>query len=106
FILCVDRDGIGGRRAVLDNLENEAAGLLNESQLFLSENAWQEIEVWVLAGLELPPKWSWKRVREEANPKEIYYLPFAKVRKVIDHPWEGRKVLAREAATHYRRIRN
>ena len=50
FILCVDRDGQVGRRQRLDQLEAEFAN----DQSFLAENAWEEIETWVLAGLDLP----------------------------------------------------
>ena len=50
FILCVDRDGEIGRRERLDQIEAEFGG-----QRFLAENAWEELETWVLAGLELPP---------------------------------------------------
>ena len=44
FILCVDRDGEVGRRQRLDQLENQFG------PGFLAENAWEEIETWVLAG--------------------------------------------------------
>ena len=50
FILCVDRDGVAGRRQRLDQLENEFNGSVD----FLGENAWEEIETWVLAGWTCP----------------------------------------------------
>ena len=56
---------------------------------FLAENAWQEVEVWVLAGHDLPSDWVWNAVREEPNPKEIYFEPFAKLRNVLDEPGQG-----------------
>ena len=34
---------------------------------FLAENAWEEIEAWVLAGLNLPSDWSWAEVRAEGR---------------------------------------
>ncbi|MCP4402776.1 MAG: hypothetical protein GY801_36420 [bacterium] len=105
FLLCVDRDGVPGRREALNNLERQAANILPEDRQFLAENAWQEIEVWVLAGHTLPKKWNWSEVRAEANPKEIYFLPFAKQRNLLDEPGEGRKTLALEAAKRYSRIR-
>jgi hypothetical protein len=37
--------------------------------------------------------------------KKRYYLPFAASRGVLDLPGEGREHLAREAASHYDRIR-
>jgi len=46
----------------LDQLE---ARFGNDRFVFLAENAWEEIETWVLAGLELPGKWRWADVRAE-----------------------------------------
>lgn len=85
FLLIVDRDGQPGRRQQLERLEGQAgAVLLETNRVFLAENAWQEVEVWVLAGLEdLPKAWSWADIRADAD----------------------REVLAREAAGNYDRIR-
>lgn len=105
FLLCVDRDGNANRQVVLGNLEDQAAAVTGKGRAFLAENAWQEVEVWLLMGHDLPPKWDWKKIRKETHPKETYYLPFAEGRKVIDLPGEGRDKLAREAALHYDRIR-
>ncbi|MBW4474144.1 MAG: hypothetical protein KME45_27775 [Stenomitos rutilans HA7619-LM2] len=49
FLLCVDRDGIEARKVRLEQIERNAAEILKGDRLFLAENAWQEIEVWVLA---------------------------------------------------------
>lgn len=106
FLLCVDRDGKEGRRRILDGIETAAQLVLDADQLLIAENAWQEIEVWVLAGLDLPSKWNWKTIRAEEHPKEAYYLPLAEQRGLLDHPWEGRRVLATEAITRYKRIRS
>lgn len=106
FLLCVDRDGKPGRRKALDGIEKNAAKELGESKVLLAENAWQELEVWILAGHSLSAEWDWKTIRAEEHPKEAFYLPFAEERGVLDHPWEGRKTLAREAAANYKRIRN
>ena len=105
FLLCVDRDGNAHRQVVLANLENQAKTVIGEGRAFLAENAWQEVEVWLLMGHDLLPKWDWKKIREEIHPKETYYLPFAESRGVLDLPGEGRDKLAREAASHYDRIR-
>ncbi|MBI3795503.1 MAG: hypothetical protein HY268_00835 [Deltaproteobacteria bacterium] len=105
FLLCVDRDGKAERRIALDRLEQQAKDALAEGRLFLAENAWQEIEVWVLAGHDLPAAWIWKTIRTEVHPKEVYFLPFAKNRGLLDQPGEGRKTLAHEAARRYVRIR-
>lgn len=105
FLLCVDRDGKEGRREMLDKIEQQAANILTGGRLLLAENAWQEIEVWVLAGHDLPADWNWQFIRNEINPKETYFLPFAAQLHVLDAPGEGRKLLAQEAVRRYSRIR-
>ena len=105
FLLCVDRDGDENRRASLDYIERQARAALPAGRLLLAENAWQEIEVWVLAGHDLPSSWGWHSVRSEVNPKEAYFEPFARQRGVDGDPDGGRKILADEAARRYDRIR-
>jgi len=105
FLLCVDRDGVAARRNRLTGLEGQASLALAPEKLLLAENAWQELEVWVLAGHDLPQEWAWREIREELNPKERYYVAFAKMRRVIDQPAEGRRSLALEAARRYGRIK-
>jgi len=105
FLLCIDRDGRDGRRKTLKNIEENADKILSGGKKLLAENAWQEIEVWVLAGHDLPKEWSWTEIRNENNPKETYFIPFAKLRKVEQSEAEGRKTLADEAAKKYGRIR-
>lgn len=105
FLLCVDRDGVASRRARLAELEAQAAADLPADRVLLAENAWQELEVWVLAGHELPNQWVWREIRDELHPKERYYLPFAKARAMIDQPAEGRRALSLEAARRYDRIK-
>jgi hypothetical protein len=105
FLLCVDRDGLPGRRDALDSLEKKANSFLTGQRAeFLAVNAWQELEVWVLAGHDLPTDWNWKEIRAEANPKERFFQPLAAGRKLLDEPGEGRRTLAREAARRYDRI--
>ncbi len=105
YLLCVDRDGDANRQSVLDSLEKQAKAAVGRDRTFLAENAWQEVEVWLLAGHVLPRKWAWRAIRDEVHPKETYYLPFAESRGVLDLPSEGRDKLAREAASRYDRIR-
>ena len=102
FLLCVDRDGKSGRRQALDSIETQAAALLSPQRRLFAENAWQEVEVWALAGLlDLPDQWKWQQVRQDPNPKEAYFHPLAKQRGVLDDPGEGRKTLAEESARRY-----
>ncbi len=107
FLLIVDRDCDENRRAGLDQLESRAAEFLADSgNVFLAENAWQEVEVWVLAGLkDLPGDWSWREVRAECHPKEVYYDALARQRGLFGAPHDGRNVLAPEAAGRFARIR-
>ncbi|NOZ78358.1 MAG: hypothetical protein GXP48_04095 [Acidobacteria bacterium] len=105
FILCVDRDGEPGRRHQLDTIEKNAMDFLGKTgRFFVAENAWQELEVWVLAGHELPVSWRWANVRQEREAKETYFEPFAKERGVDGEPGGGRKTLALEAVRNFPRI--
>ncbi|MDJ0840084.1 MAG: hypothetical protein QNK37_26465 [Acidobacteriota bacterium] len=105
FLLCVDRDGITERRKSLDHLETKATQFLPEHKYFLAENAWQELEVWVLAGQkDLPGDWNWQDIRQERDPKEAYFIPFSHSRDLVNEPGEGRRTLAREAAGNFTRV--
>lgn len=104
FLLCVDRDGVESRRVSSDAIENRAKEYAPNS-LFLAENAWQELEVWLLAGHDLPKEWVWQEIRAHRDPKEAYFVPFARLRGVLNEPGAGRKSLGMEAASHYSRIR-
>lgn len=107
FLLLVDRDGEPKRRERLDQLEAQAwVHLIATTRQMLAENAWQEVEVWLLAGLrDLPRAWRWEEIRADRDPKENWYDKVAKSRGLLDAPYEGRDVLAREAAANYGRIR-
>ena len=94
FILCVDRDGDVNRRQVLDKLQDAFAG----GPTFLAENAWEELETWTLAGLELPDDWRWSDVRAAVDVKERYFDELARRRGLADAPGGGRKRLGEKAA--------
>ena len=99
FILCVDRDGDKGRRQRLDQIQGEFG------DAFFAENAWEEIETWVLAGLTLPEEWNWQDVRAEIDVKETYFEPLAADRGQSGAPGGGRKPLGEEAARRIGAIR-
>ena len=105
FILCVDRDGVAGRRQSLDNLEAAIQSQFGHSALFLAENAWEELETWVLAGVDLPNNWRWADVRAEVHVKEQYFEPLAAQRGIANSQGGGRKALAEEASRRVRAIR-
>ncbi len=99
FILCVDRDGVVGRRQRLDDIEREFG------PSFLAANAWEELETWVLAGLDLLPGWQWQDVRAEVHVKEQYFEPLAAQRGLSNTPDGGRKALGNEASRNIGAIR-
>lgn len=101
FVLCVDRDGDLGRRVRLDQIEDE----FRNDRIFLAENAWEEIETWALAGLNLPGEWRWADVRAAVDVKERYFKVLAEERGVADGPGGGRKALGEEAARRIDAIR-
>ena len=101
FVLCVDRDGETGRRERPNDLEAE----FGDACLLLAENAWEEIETWVLAGLDLPAGWRWKNVRAEVRVKETYFEPLVEQRGLADEPGGGRKPLAEAASRRINAIR-
>jgi len=107
YLLLVDRDGEAGRVAGLGRLERLASEKLGEhTWTFLGENAWQEVDVWILAGMrDLPREWSWAEVRQDRDPKEAYYEPYVEQRGLSGLPDQGRRRLALEAAKNFRRIR-
>lgn len=101
FILCVDRDGMPGRRQRLDEIEDE----FGHGRAFLAVNAWEEIEVWVLAGLDLPNEWNWQDVRATVKVKEEYFEVVAARLNLASAPGGGRKALAEQASSRINAIR-
>lgn len=90
-----------GRRSRLDTIEQTLAG----PPVFLAENAWEELETWVLAGVQLPAGWNWSEVRTEVHVKEMYFEKLARRRGLADHPGGGRQPLGEEAARSVEAIR-
>ena len=101
FILCVDRDGEPQRRERLQAMERE----FGNERIFLAENAWEELETWVLAGLELPDDWRWSDVRAEVHVKEVYFERVVENRGLRRAAGGGRKPLGEEAARRIDAIR-
>ena len=98
FVLCVDRDGEAGRRRRLDHLQEE----FGDGRVFVAENAWEELETWVLAGIDLPKGWRWADVRAANDVKERYFDVLARDRGVADGPGGGRKVLGKRQRIGFR----
>lgn len=101
FILCVDRDGDLYRRRRLDGIEKR----FGNGCVFLAENAWEELETWVLAGVKVPNSWDWAKVRAEVSVKERYFEPLVEELGLADRPGGGRKPLGERAARKVGSIR-
>jgi hypothetical protein len=107
FLLLIDRDGKADRRKAIAKIEENAAKKLGTKKILFGENAWQEVEVWALAGQDaLPTVWKWQTIRDEPHPKETYFEPHAQTRGLRDEPGEGRTTMGREAAANYAKIRS
>ncbi len=105
FILCVDRDGDGNRRQSLDRIEASVKSELVGGRIFLAECAWEEVETWALAGLDLPNHWRWSDVRAEVHVKETYFEPLVESRGLSGSRGGGRVALGQEAARRITAIR-
>ena len=105
FVLCVDRDGVVGRRQRLDEIEARIQSAFDGAHVFVAENAWEELETWILAGLELPRSWRWVDVRAEIHVKERYFDALAQKRGLTYGPGEWRTILGEEAARRIDAIR-
>ena len=104
FLLCVDRGGESSRRVALDGLEAHLNAALGATKFMVAEHAWQELEVWVLAGHDLPKEWVWADIRRAREPKERYFDKLVASRGLQEDAGGGRKTLGSEAARRYRRV--
>lgn len=104
YLLIVDRDGDAREKSNrLKARENDAQSMLRDTQTFLGSQAYQEVEVWLLAGQgDLPSDWNWTEVRSEPHPKEIYYDAYVANKDFANVPGDGRKSLGRTAGAAYR----
>ncbi len=72
---------------------------------FLAKNAWEEIETWILAGLDLPKDGNWADVRAAIHVREEYFDQLVKMRDIYAGPGREHKDLGREATWRIARIR-
>ncbi|MGH9763651.1 MAG: hypothetical protein ACREDR_25440 [Blastocatellia bacterium] len=105
FVLFVDRDGIAGRKAKTENIEKTLSGELPKGRAFFAEVAWQEAEIFILAGHSWPSTWKWKEMRADANVKNTFFKKLVKLQGTGNLPHEGRKKLMSEAMGNWRRIK-
>src|SRR5580704_9990068 len=66
FILFIDRDGKPGRKVKTELIESTLSAELADGRHFLAETAWQEAEIFILAGHDLAPGCQWREVRADA----------------------------------------
>jgi hypothetical protein len=106
FILIVDRDGKPAREKAVGNVEetlhSEIAG---KGRRFLAGVAWQEVEVFILAGHDLPSDWSWREIRADPDVKNTYFQKLVAAKNTSSLPHDGRKKLMAEAIKNWPRIR-
>lgn len=107
FVLVVDRDGRAGRKQRTDQIESTlSTDLLPQARRFLAEVAWQEVEVFILAGLTLPADWRWSDIRADANVKDTFFKQLVALRQTSKYPHEGRKKLMAESISNWQRIKS
>jgi hypothetical protein len=105
FILIADRDGNAGRKVRTDEIEMTLTGELADRRNFLAEVAWQEAEVFILAGHDLPQGWSWKEIRADSDVKNTFFKRLVALRGTEKQPHGGRKKLMAEAIVNWQRIK-
>ncbi len=106
FLLFVDRDGNAGRAARIAEVEQRVQASLQHQSVFLGEHAWQEVEVFILAGLDLPSDWSWQDIRADPDVKNTRFMEYAKRAGTLHLPHAGRKKLMVEAISRWQRIKD
>ncbi len=107
FILLVDRDGKPGRESSADRIERTLSAELKPTERrFLAELARQEVEVFILAGHDLPSDWRWNEIRTDADVKNMFFKRFVALHGTSRQPHDGRKKLMVEAVTNWQRIKS
>jgi hypothetical protein len=107
FLLFVDRDGVSGRETQATRIEEDLTPELKGRQKrFLAALAHQEVEVFILAGHELPPGWPWQQVRADPDVKNSCFSDLVRLKNTANQPHEGRKSLMAEAIANWSRIKS
>jgi hypothetical protein len=107
FILLVDRDGDAGREVKAANLETDlTVELAGREGRFIAELARQEVEVFVLAGHDLPDGWTWQQIRGDADVKNTAFQDLVNATDTGKLPHDGRKKLMAEGIKNWARIKS
>lgn len=107
FILLVDRDGEPGRDDAARHVETMLKGkTVKTGGKFVAQLAWQEVEVFVLAGHDLQSEWNWQEIRSDANVKDTFFKRLVELKGTGHLPHDGRKKLMSEAIKNWKRIKS
>jgi hypothetical protein len=107
FVLLVDRDGKAGRESAVGQIEATLQGeIAGSGRQFVAGVAWQEVEVFILAGHDLPPGWNWREIRADPDVKNTYFQQLAAAKNTSSLPHHGRKELMAEAIQNWSRIKS
>ncbi|MGA3180598.1 MAG: hypothetical protein ABSF38_09675 [Verrucomicrobiota bacterium] len=107
FILVVDRDGVAGRETALGQIEATLQGeFAGSGRRIVAGAAWQEVEVFILAGHDLPSDWSWQEIRADPDVKNTYFQRLAATKNTSQLPHQGRKKLMAQAIQNWGRIKS
>jgi len=107
FILLVDRDGEAGRELKAASLEvGLTTDLRARNGRFVAEVARQEVEVFVLAGHDLPGGWTWQQVRSDPDVKNRAFRDLVREKGTDRLPHDGRKRLMKEGVRNWARIKS
>ena len=102
----MDRDGESGRETAVSQIEATLQGEIAASgRRFVAGLAWQEVEVFILAGHDLPAGWSWREIRADPDVKNTYFQQLAASKNTTGLPHDGRKKLMAEAMQNWNRIK-
>jgi hypothetical protein len=107
FILVVDRDGKAGRETSVSQIEATLQGeIAGTRRRFVAGLAWQEVEIFILAGLELPSGSSWREIRADPDVKNTYFKQLAATKNTSGLPHQGRQKLMTEAMKNWNRMKS
>jgi hypothetical protein len=107
FILMVDRDGEMGRESATDKIEITLQGeIAGSGRRFVAGVAWQEVEVFILAGHDLPPGSRWRDIRADPHVKDTYFQQLVAAKNTSGLLHDGRKQLMAQAIQNWSRIKS
>jgi hypothetical protein len=105
FLLIVDRDGVSNRGVAAQHLQDTLSfSLRDNGKRFFVTLAWQEVEIFILAGHDLGGIGEWREIRNDPDVKNTYFKTLVTREKTADYPYEGRKKLMAAAIANFKRI--